>query len=109
MQMIRLIKRDGWVAYGFHNPDGSWVEIPEQGDQRITAPLSSPAQAQLSTAGTVREFLRQIGRRGGQARAARHSREEIAHWGRTRKKRNPALISEWRMLPDLWGMLIFEF
>ena len=82
--MIRVLKRDGSISYGFRNPDGSWFEIPVQDDQAITAPVSSADQ--VSTAGNVREFLREIGRKGGLARAARHSGEEIAAWGRVRNK-----------------------
>jgi hypothetical protein len=82
--MIRLLKRDGSISYGFHNPDGSWVEIPWQDDQPISAPVSS--QAQVSTAGNVREFLRQIGRKGGLVRASRHNRQQLAAWGSVRYK-----------------------
>jgi hypothetical protein len=40
----------------------------------------------------VQEYLAKIGRRGGQARAARHDKESLSKWaklgGRPRKKEN---------------------
>lgn len=88
--MIRLLRRDGTISYGFHSPDGSWVEVPPPDGQPHSSgspvPMPRPPIAQSSTPGDVRQFLREIGRRGGQARAARHSRAEIAEWGRVRHK-----------------------
>jgi hypothetical protein len=88
----RLRKPDGSVVDAFRNPDGSWVEIPElpnparpagESMQQIAAPT-----AEMSPREHVREFLRGIARKGGKARAARHSRDEIAAWGRVRHNRN---------------------
>src|SRR5262249_31113122 len=92
-----LRKRDGTISYGFRNPDGSWFEMPAPEDEQPSAnkaggalavngvaparPSSAPADGVTS----VQQFLREIGRRGGQARAARYSREEIAQWGRVRR------------------------
>src|ERR1700682_2484618 len=56
------------------NPDGSRLNIPDSDvpDSRVRAPAH------------VREFLREIGKRGGRERARRHTREELSTWGRTR-------------------------
>jgi hypothetical protein len=35
---------------------------------------------------TIREYLKAIGRRGGRARAERHSKREIAKWGGKRNR-----------------------
>ena len=80
--MIRMLKRDCSVSYGFYNPDGSWVELPNPDDQPSSASLD-----QVAAPCNVRQFLRQIARKGGLARAAKHNREEIAAWGRVRHKR----------------------
>src|ERR1700693_2521316 len=55
----------------FTNPDGSRFYVPDA-DGVATAPRASAH---------VREFLREIGKRGGQERARRHTREELASWG----------------------------
>ena len=86
--MIRVLKRDGSISYGFRNPDGSLFELPPD-DQPSSWSASvelAPSSASASASGNVREFLREIGRKGGLARAAKHSREKIAAWGRVRKK-----------------------
>jgi len=87
----RLIRRDGTVSHGFHNPDGTWFEVPYTSHRPSassrSAPEVSPPIAQSSAPGEVRQFLREIGRRGGKSRAARHTRAEIAEWGRVRRKR----------------------
>ena len=77
----RKRKLDGSVVYAMRNPDGSWVEFPAPEEQAATQQATS---AQMGTATSIRQFLRQIGRRGGQARAARHSHAELASWGRVR-------------------------
>jgi hypothetical protein len=77
----QLRKRDGSIVDTLRNPDGSWVEFPAFDEQPAS---QQAASAQIATAATIRQFLREIGRRGGQARAARHSRAEIAAWGRVR-------------------------
>lgn len=46
----------------------------------------APPSVTLAPAGSVSQFLREIASRGGKARAARHSREELAAWGRVRRK-----------------------
>jgi hypothetical protein len=120
--MTYRVRRDGTISYGFHNPDGNWVEVPAPDDEPRTwitptqesslpvtqpsapgcvefptpgepqparsapAPEISPLQVTPSTLRDVHQFLREMGRRGGQARAARHSRDEIATWGRVRRK-----------------------
>jgi hypothetical protein len=67
-------------------PDGSRWAIP---DWTPVAPpcrvAASPMQWHTSP-DVVRQFLREIGRRGGKARAAQHSRDEIAAWRRVRHK-----------------------
>lgn len=95
--MWRLLKRDGSVAYGFHNPDGSWVEMPApNGDAPNVRPPEEPGQVvappiPASTAPEqVRRYMREMGSKGGQARASRHSREQIAAWGRARHKKQPS-------------------
>jgi hypothetical protein len=76
---------------GIRNPDGSWFEGPSP-DELPPAP-SEPAVASPSptpaSPNSVHEFLRMIASRGGQARAARHSRAELAAWGRVRHKSKP--------------------
>ena len=84
-QLLR--KRDGSVAYAIHNPDGSWFEMPAQDAQPQASGNRLPASPNTSAPDHVRQFLREIGRRGGQARASRHSREQIASWGRVRHKK----------------------
>ena len=85
-----LRKRDGSRVYAMHLPDGSWFEMPAPDDSPLVAiapvPEIAPPVVQTSTAGSVRQFLREIGKRGGQARARRHSREELAGWGAIRHK-----------------------
>ena len=84
-----LRKRDGSVVEVIHNPDGSWVEIPAQdaqaevSDNRLLTlpPRVVTTDGDLSAPEHVRQFLREIGRRGGQARAHRHSHQELAAWG----------------------------
>jgi general stress protein YciG len=76
--MTWLRKRDGSVVYAIRNPDGSWFEAPLD-----LIPGSQPIRA----SSLLREFLREIGRKGGQSRARRHSREELAAWGRVRHKK----------------------
>jgi hypothetical protein len=71
-----MTKRDGSVVYAIRNPDGSWLEAPP--DFTLDRLPVSPH---------VREFLRAIGRKGGKARARRHSPEELAAWGRMRHKK----------------------
>ena len=94
--MIRVLKRDGSISYGFRNPDGSLFELPQDEDDEPrsrSAPVEqvAPLTGSATASGNVREFLRQIGRKGGLARAARHSGEEIAAWGRLRKKTKRAV------------------
>jgi hypothetical protein len=89
----RLRKPDGSVVEAFRNPDGSWVEIPTLPNLSRPAvesvqKIASPPNAELSPREHVREFLRGIARRGGKSRAARHSHDEIAAWGRVRHQRN---------------------
>jgi hypothetical protein len=83
-----LRKRDGSRVYAMHLPDGSWLELPAPDDRPLVAsapvPEVGPPLPQPSTPENVRRFLREIGRRGGQARAARHSRDELAAFGRVR-------------------------
>jgi hypothetical protein len=86
-----LRKRNGSVVYAERNPDGSWFEMPAPDDQPV--PFSAPIRrngsftAQSSAPESVRQYMREIGKRGGKARAARHSRAEIAAWGRVRRKK----------------------
>ena len=84
-------KRDGSIVEVTRNPDGSIVEIPIASAQPVLSAMRVTNAGQSFTVepsapGNVRQFLREIGRRGGQARAARHSREDIAEWGRRRHK-----------------------
>lgn len=79
-------KCDGSVVYALRNPDGSWVEFPALDADEQAAGQQS-ASAQMDTGTTIRQFLREIGRRGGQARAARHSRAELSSWGRVRHRK----------------------
>ena len=76
--MTWLRKRDGSVVYAIRNPDGSWFEAP---------PDFAPEDQPIRASSLLREFLREIGRKGGQSRARRHSREELAAWGRVRRKK----------------------
>jgi hypothetical protein len=79
-------KRDSSAVHAVHNPDGSWFEIPDDPPVAASAPVPSGTS---SPAGSVRQFLREIASRGGKSRAARHSRAELAAWGRVRHKSNP--------------------
>jgi hypothetical protein len=89
--MYRLRKPDGSIVEAFHNPDGSWVEIPKLPNPSRPAGESmqriEPQTAELSPREHVREFLRGIARKGGKSRATQHSRDEIAAWGRVRHKK----------------------
>ncbi len=84
-----LRKRDGSNVYAVHLPDGGWVEMPAPEEPlgastpvpEVTSPTTQPRSD-----GSVRQFLREIGKRGGQARARRHSRAELAEWGAVRHK-----------------------
>lgn len=73
-------------------PDGSWVEMPAQDDDsnalnaRAPRVPDHPPDARSSAPENVRQFLRDIGRRGGQSRASRHTRAELAAWGRVRHR-----------------------
>jgi hypothetical protein len=91
----RMIKRDGTLSYGFHNPDGSWVELPApDGEPRTwSAPVPEirATATHLSPPEHVRQFLRNIASKGGQSRARRHSRSELAAWGRVRHKTKPTV------------------
>lgn len=58
------------------NPDGSRCYVPDA-EGVATAPRASAH---------IREFLRGIGKRGGQERARHHTREELASWGRVRHR-----------------------
>ncbi len=83
-----LRKPDDSVVEVFRNPDGSWFEVPEVRPHAAIASGSkivSPAGHSVAPE-SIRQFLREIGRRGGQARAARHNREELSAWGRVRNK-----------------------
>jgi hypothetical protein len=94
----RLSRRDGSGIYAIHNPDGSWVEIPAWDSDSSAPSVRAPevprqtatAHAKASSPENVRQFLREIGSRGGQARASRHSREELAAWGRVRHQKQPS-------------------
>jgi hypothetical protein len=44
-------------------------------------------------AATIGEYVRENGRRGGNARARCHSREQLAEWGRIRHKKAAFLDS----------------
>jgi hypothetical protein len=54
------------------NPDGSRIWVPDaepsQGSRRLPTPRD------------VRQFLREIGKRGGQERARRHSKADLSYW-----------------------------
>lgn len=105
-------KSDGSLAYGYRQGDGNWYLVPRgfwpdpppgcerDGRPSVAANDSAPGNAtspplRRSTvevmspyASTqVCDFLRQIGRMGGKARARRHSRTELAAWGRVRQKK----------------------
>jgi len=91
----RIRKRGGTISYGFYNPDGSWFEVPAPDTQPLAAPVAQaarpipiPQEKGLvdRPPDSIQQFLRDIGKRGGQARAARHSHAEIAAWGRVRHK-----------------------
>jgi len=56
-------------------PDGSRWDIPD-----------AEPPPETRTPMVVREFLRRIGKRGGQMRAQRHSRAELRTWGKVRRK-----------------------
>lgn len=90
-----MIKRDGSVVFGIRNPDGSWWEIPARYDlppaMNAPPPGTASSASQSSPTGNVREFLREIGKRGGQERARRHSRDELAAFGRVRHKSEPPI------------------
>jgi len=95
--MIRMLKRDGSISYGFFNPDGSWVELPP--DDRSNSGRAPVEQAPTPTTSvsaptSVRQFLRQIARKGGLARAAKHNREEISAWGRVRYKTKSGIVNK---------------
>jgi len=71
-------------------PDGSRWNIP---DCEVAAPDGTDSSQRVAATSPVapdstRQFLREIGRRGGLARAARHSREEKAAWGRIRHNKS---------------------
>jgi hypothetical protein len=75
------------------NPDGSWFEMPEPDEAPVASSelehvVTSPSLTPV-VGGSVSQFLREIASRGGKARAARHSREELAAWGRVRHKSKP--------------------
>jgi hypothetical protein len=65
------------------NPDGSWFEVP---DDPTLVPVAATTTPSTKPVAPVRQFLREIASRGGKARAARHTREELAAWGRMRRK-----------------------
>jgi hypothetical protein len=107
-------QRDGSIAYGYRQGDGNWFLVPREywpdpppgytRDGQALPPESAPSTpahghetghktrstvevlAPYSSA-HVRDFLRQIGRLGGLARARRHRRDELAAWGRVRHKK----------------------
>ena len=83
-----LRKPDGSVVEVFRNPDGSWFEVPQFRPHvpSVSQPKPASSAARPLSLENVRQFLREIGRRGGQARAARHTREELSAWGRVRNK-----------------------
>src|SRR5947208_12902349 len=85
-----LRKPDGSVVEVFRNPDGSWFEVPQFRPHvpSVSQPKPASSAARPLSLENVRQFLREIGRRGGQARAARHTRQEIADWGECGGKRN---------------------
>jgi hypothetical protein len=50
MMLRRLLKRDGSVAFGFLNPDGSWVEMPApDGDSQAPSVRMPEEPRQLTT------------------------------------------------------------
>jgi hypothetical protein len=53
------------------NPDGSRLNVPE----------SDVPDSRHRISPHTREFLREIGKRGGRERARRHTRSELATWG----------------------------
>jgi hypothetical protein len=90
--MTRMVRKaDGSIVRAIvramRNPDGSWFEMPEPKEQasgnESANEIDSPAE-HPPTLLDVREFLREIGRKGGRVRASRHRREELAAWGRMR-------------------------
>lgn len=105
-------QRDGSIAYGYRQGDGNWYLVPPEywpdpppgfgrdGQPLVAVNESAPAKETLPplrrstvevlapyASTQVCDFLRQIGRLGGKARARRHSREELAAWGRVRHKK----------------------
>jgi hypothetical protein len=74
--------------YVLHDADCNTNTTPATASPVAERPPTSPAVP--SAAQNVRQFLREIGRRGGQARAARHSRDELATFGRVRHKTKAA-------------------
>ena len=88
------------------NPDGTRWNVPDTDTQRptlrtagtwrtMTMPSGerlyiqeSDAPSSLKAPPDYREFLRQIASRGGQSRAARHSRKQLATWGRQRGRKS---------------------
>lgn len=93
-------------------PDGTRWDIPDSDTQRptlrtagtwrtMTMPSGerlfvreSATPASLAAPPGFREFLRQIASRGGHSRAARHSRRQLAAWGRERgSKKLPTTAS----------------
>ena len=63
--------------------DGTILYVGRDGHLRaVTAP-----NGQSFSPADVRQFLCEIGKLGGQARAQRHSREELAAWGRVRHRK----------------------
>jgi hypothetical protein len=75
-------------------PDGSRLYIPDS-EPTIPSPSGSGQRVDVPTSALpeqVRRFLRENGRKGGQARAARHSRDEIAAWGRVRRKTKSRIV-----------------
>jgi hypothetical protein len=83
-------KRDGSVVYAIRNPDGSWFEAP---------PGVPPDDQPIRASSLLREFLREIGRKGGKERARRHTREALSKWGRVRHKKG-AKFSKEEVLSD---------
>ena len=67
-------------------PDGSRIFVPES-DAPTPGVPSRNAPPSYQPSEQVRQFLRVIGKRGGQARARNHSREEIAAWGAARRNK----------------------
>jgi hypothetical protein len=75
---LRNVRRKKGKPMIWTNPDGSRCYVPEA-EGAATAPRASAH---------IREFLREIGKRGGHERARRHAREELAGWGRVRHRRS---------------------